>query len=490
MAVELSVAIIFKNEIRCIERCLKSLLPLKERFSCEIVMADTGSTDGSRVIAEQYADDVFNFPWVNDFSAARNAVLARCHGAWMLVIDCDEWLAPDLDALEKFLHGKAALRKHDGMLLTIRNYLTPEMDSTSDFMTLRLLRAASSPRYEGVIHEHPVFRRPVERECSSVVSIVLYHDGYVMFNDGSEAGEQKRDRNRALMEKLLEQEPESLRVQMQYLESLKHTDEKYDSAVRRAMELTRQKKRSWEVYGPVIFREAMYYAFDAFLPELRDWGEEARQLFPKSYFTRLDVNFILMLDAMKREDDEQLAAYAEAYLRAYKSFSDDPQGKRDISRSTLQRVSPYWAQYVRLRLAGATHRLGNVPRALELLDETDWTLLDERHTTFFISLLTDMAKDAHADVGVLLSACWNGIQKPIPSPEAAAERIAAFRKLVGVEKAASAEPETVEDGVQAELRQLAAKVKAILAKYPADDPAIIDLKNSEAYQKVKHLIEG
>jgi len=37
--------------------------------------------------------------------------------------------------------------------------------------------------------------------------------------------------------------------------------------------------------------------------------------------------------------------------------------------------------------------------------------------------------------------------------------------------------------------QLAAKVKAILARYPANDPAIIDLKNSEAYRKIRHLIE-
>ena len=51
---DLSVAIIFRNEIRCLERCLKSLQLLRERFSVEIVMADTGSTDGSRAVAERY----------------------------------------------------------------------------------------------------------------------------------------------------------------------------------------------------------------------------------------------------------------------------------------------------------------------------------------------------------------------------------------------------------------------------------------------------
>ena len=65
-----SIGIIFKNEIRCLERCLKSLQPLKNAIPCEIVMADTGSTDGSREIAEQYADVLFDFEWVDDFSAA------------------------------------------------------------------------------------------------------------------------------------------------------------------------------------------------------------------------------------------------------------------------------------------------------------------------------------------------------------------------------------------------------------------------------------
>ena len=37
----LSIGIIFKNEIRCLERCLKSLQPLREAVPCELVMADS-----------------------------------------------------------------------------------------------------------------------------------------------------------------------------------------------------------------------------------------------------------------------------------------------------------------------------------------------------------------------------------------------------------------------------------------------------------------
>lgn len=102
MSIDLSVAIIFKNEIRCLERCLKSLQPLRERLSLEVVMADTGSDDGSRAVAARYADILFDFPWINNFAAARNAVLDRCTGEWILVMDCDEWLDADsMSAIRK-----------------------------------------------------------------------------------------------------------------------------------------------------------------------------------------------------------------------------------------------------------------------------------------------------------------------------------------------------------------------------------------------------
>ena len=74
----LSIGMIVKNEMDCLQRCLESLTPLREAIPCEVVIADTGSTDGTRELAAQYADILFDFTWSNDFSAARNAVMDRC----------------------------------------------------------------------------------------------------------------------------------------------------------------------------------------------------------------------------------------------------------------------------------------------------------------------------------------------------------------------------------------------------------------------------
>ena len=40
---------------------------------------------------------LFDFPWINDFAAARNAVMDRCSGEWYMSIDCDEWVNPNIE---------------------------------------------------------------------------------------------------------------------------------------------------------------------------------------------------------------------------------------------------------------------------------------------------------------------------------------------------------------------------------------------------------
>ena len=132
----LSIGMIVKNEERCLEKCLKALEPLRQLIPCELVIADTGSTDKTIEIAKKYADKLINFKWVNDFSKARNAVLDHCSGKWHLYIDADEYLVKGTSQLSDFLTSPTERNKAFASII-IRNHATPQMNGTyADFNSL------------------------------------------------------------------------------------------------------------------------------------------------------------------------------------------------------------------------------------------------------------------------------------------------------------------------------------------------------------------
>src|SRR5471032_1210517 len=91
---KLSLAMIVKNEARCLARCLRSVASVVD----EIVIVDTGSTDNTIHIAEEFHAIVTNFGWTNVFSAARNFALAQTTADWILVLDADETASAGLAA--------------------------------------------------------------------------------------------------------------------------------------------------------------------------------------------------------------------------------------------------------------------------------------------------------------------------------------------------------------------------------------------------------
>lgn len=68
-----SLCIIAKNEEKTLLRCLESVKGIFD----EIIIVDTGSTDGTKLTARRYTDKVYDFEWVYDFSAARNYAFSK-----------------------------------------------------------------------------------------------------------------------------------------------------------------------------------------------------------------------------------------------------------------------------------------------------------------------------------------------------------------------------------------------------------------------------
>src|SRR5918993_840264 len=90
---------IVRDEARNIVDCLTSLAGVVD----EIMVVDTGSSDGTPELARAHGADVVHERWRDDFAAARNIALARCSGDWVLYIDADErvrqGLGKELDRL-------------------------------------------------------------------------------------------------------------------------------------------------------------------------------------------------------------------------------------------------------------------------------------------------------------------------------------------------------------------------------------------------------
>jgi glycosyltransferase involved in cell wall biosynthesis len=86
----LSVAIITKNEEANLARTLASV-----QFADQIVVLDSGSTDRTVEIARAAKSTVYEEPW-HGFAAAKNSAIAKCTGAWVLSLDADEELTPEL----------------------------------------------------------------------------------------------------------------------------------------------------------------------------------------------------------------------------------------------------------------------------------------------------------------------------------------------------------------------------------------------------------
>jgi tetratricopeptide (TPR) repeat protein len=88
---KLSVAMIARDAETTIAAALDSVRAIAD----EIIVVDTGSTDRTRHVARQRASKLLEFPWANDFSAARNFALAHLSGDWVLWLDASEQLDRD-----------------------------------------------------------------------------------------------------------------------------------------------------------------------------------------------------------------------------------------------------------------------------------------------------------------------------------------------------------------------------------------------------------
>lgn len=198
-ALKLGLIMIVRNE----ESNLVEML--SELASCfdEIVIVDTGSEDETVAIAKRYTDKVFTFPWIDDFSAARNFALAKAEADWILWLDADDRMqSEEVASLRKYIS-----RKEKAYLLTV---LSGAGGSDADkFLQIRLFPNIEGVRWEGRVHEQllPSLKSknvPLEAIPEVLVTHTGYHDPVVL--------EKKTQRNVVLLEEELKTRPDDRTV--------------------------------------------------------------------------------------------------------------------------------------------------------------------------------------------------------------------------------------------------------------------------------------
>lgn len=159
----ISLCMIVKNEQHRIADCLASADQLVD----EKVVADTGSTDDTRSLAERNGARVIDYDWDGNTARARNTGIAAARYEWILILDADEKIA---QSDFKHLKELTADDSIDGIIFLQRNYINdPDVENWRpcsgsyaeeanfagyfDVSVIRMFRNRPDIRYTGHAHE-------------------------------------------------------------------------------------------------------------------------------------------------------------------------------------------------------------------------------------------------------------------------------------------------------------------------------------------------
>lgn len=215
----LTISVLTSRKEDQVRRCLESLRPIRDAVSSELIVVDTSEDAHMHKVLQEYTDHIVPFHWIQDFSAARNAGLREASGEWFLYLDDDEWFSDSRSIIRFFASGE--YKKYNGGMYIQRNYSNMEGTKWSDAWVARFAKIVPGLHFTSPIHEH---FSPIPDENMALRSIVD-HYGYVFTT--WEAMLEHYERNKVLLEKMIEQHPDSPRWRLQMLQEYRSV-QKYE----------------------------------------------------------------------------------------------------------------------------------------------------------------------------------------------------------------------------------------------------------------------
>ena len=191
----LSVCIITKNEKENLRECLQRL----KGYGFELVVVDTGSTDGTISMASEYTDSIYEFSWCDDFAEAKNYAVSKAAHDLVFVLDSDEFVEKiDIHKLERLLKENST---YVGRILR-KNSLLQKQERMEAKEFINRIFDRRKYHYEGRIHEQLVANDKMSYQ-TYIAPVEVEHCGYMLTE---EEKKQKARRNIGLLEEVLKEQ--------------------------------------------------------------------------------------------------------------------------------------------------------------------------------------------------------------------------------------------------------------------------------------------
>ena len=177
--ISVSACVIMKNEISHVEAWLNNV----RVFAQEIIVVDTGSTDGTNeFLAKQFDVKLISYEWQHDFAQAKNVALQEATGDWLVFTDADECFYHPKNIIEYLRQLDKQSADMDVIFCPIDNI---DADSNNEIINSdvvpRIIRNHVGIKYIGAVHEQLSKGSEPWQDIKYVVAdrnLAIRHTGY------------------------------------------------------------------------------------------------------------------------------------------------------------------------------------------------------------------------------------------------------------------------------------------------------------------------
>ncbi|MCM1228474.1 MAG: glycosyltransferase family 2 protein [Clostridium sp.] len=384
----LSIGMIVKNEEKHLDKCLSALQKLRDNVSTELIIVDTGSTDRTKEIALKYTDMVYDFEWINDFSAARNYGLQYATGEWFMFIDADEYLDENCDEMIKFFNMPEVNSQYNSASFTMRNYGSKTKRASNQFLAPRIVR-----NFEGLKFTDPIHEWIPQPPPHGIFSTIFHHYGYVF--ESKKQKDIKSHRNMVPLLKEYEENPKDLRILYHICDAI--YDDNYFKTPEEKEKyldeyLSEAKKRIKEPYAfSAYVKYASYYiTYNRHKEAVEILNEFVNdETFQKSILM-VTAYYLLIHAHLNLEDDESACKEIEKYLMYYEKYQNNELDLVDMRFGVLQGVTEYDYEENVMHAARCLNRLERYDESIEYLDKVDISEMNFPHLKLYLNIMRDL----------------------------------------------------------------------------------------------------